>query len=297
MKCFVDCIPCFFRQALEAAKIAGATEVQQKDILYEFANYLPQVSMDIPPPQSSRIFYNLVKEITQNSDPYLEQKKKSIELALAAYPQLKKRLVSAQDKLKLAVELAIAGNIIDYGVKNNFDVDQELEKILAEEKQAIEHEDLRFFDYKAFQEVLKVAKSILYLGDNAGETVFDRILIEQILEDYPNKQITYVVKEQPIINDALKQDAIDSGLDKSCAIISSGSDAPGTPLSLCSANFVERFQQADLVISKGQGNFETLSQESRPIFFLFKAKCPVVAKHMNCGLGDIILYYSKDLTI
>ncbi|MFH1873762.1 MAG: ARMT1-like domain-containing protein [Pseudomonadota bacterium] len=293
MKAYVDCIPCFFRQALEAAKIAGANEAQQKQVLDELAKHLPEINMHLPPPQTAKMFYNLIKEISKNPDPYLEQKKRSNELALAAYPMLQKRLAKTENKLKLAVELAIAGNLLDFGVKNSLNVDAELEKILTEENEAIQNEQPGLFDFEAFKQTLKQAKTILYLGDNAGEIVFDRILIEQILNLYPDKNIIFAVKEKPIINDALKADAIFCGLDKLTSIISSGSDVPGTVLTLCFPEFRDIFYQADLVISKGQGNFETLSETQRTIFFLFKAKCPVVAKHMNCKLGDVILFHKE----
>ena len=119
------------------------------------------------------------------------------------------------------------------------------------------------------------------------------VLIEKIKGLYKDKRIIYAVKEKPIINDALMEDAYRCGIDRMAEVVSSGLDTPGTVLSLCSKKFLKIYKDADMIISKGQGNFEALSEQKRPIFFLFMAKCPVVAKHVGCNLGDIILLYNR----
>ncbi len=238
-----------------------------------------------------RIIYGLVREITSQNDPYKKIKDKSNKLALKLYDRLKHKVSRSDDRLLTAVELAIAGNIIDYGVKNSLDVNKELNKILNEEKKTLKKEDSTLFKFRHFKEALSKTGNILYLADNAGETVFDRLLIEEIKRIDRNKKVIYAVKEKPIINDALVEDAYICGIDKIAKVISCGSDAPGTVLSLCSKDFLKVYKEADMIISKGQGNFEALSQEKRPIFFLFMAKCPVVAKDVGCNLGDVILLY------
>ena len=295
MKTYLDCIPCFFRQALEAAKIAGAGKSLQKKILIELAKALPKFSLTSSPPEMGRILYGLVRKIAKKEDPYAKIKEKSNRLALNVYEKLKKKVCHSKDRLLIAVELAIAGNIIDYGVKNSLNVDLELAKILDEENKAIKQEKKALFDYPRFKSALKKAKTILYLGDNAGEVVFDRILIEEIKRLDKDKNIIYAVKERPIINDALAKDAFDCGIDKHAEIISSGSDAPGTVLSLCSKNFLNIYKKADMIISKGQGNFEALSGAKRTIFFLFMAKCPVITRDVGCDIGDVILCYKNEI--
>jgi len=291
MKTYLDCIPCFFKQALEAARTAGASTKTQKKILDELAKILPKISLTSSPPEIGRVIYALVSEITGKNDPYLKEKKRSNNLALGIYDKLARKIASAGDKLLFAVELAIAGNIIDYGVKNSLNVDAELVKILDKEEKIIKKESKTIFDYAGFKQVLRHAKNILYLADNAGEVVFDRILIEQIKSMDKDKQIVYAVKEKPVINDALRQDAVVCGIKKIARIVSSGSGAPGTVLSLCSKKFLSMYRKADMVISKGQGNFEALSNAKRSVFFLFMAKCPVIAKDVGCKVGDIILCY------
>ena len=293
MKTYLDCIPCFFKQALEASRIAGADQKTQKKVFDKLSGILSDISLTSSPPEIGRVIYGLVNEITSKKDPYRKKKNKNNKLALKLYDRLKEKVFRSDDRLLTAVKLAISGNIIDYGVKNSLDVDKELNKILQEERKTLKKENERFFNFSHFKQVLSKAEDILYLADNAGETVFDRILIEEIKRSDKDKKVIYAVKEKPVINDALVEDAYKCGIDKIAKIISCGSDAPGTVLSLCSKYFLKVYKQSDMIISKGQGNFEALSQQKRPIFFLFMAKCSVVAKDVGCDVGDAILLYNS----
>ena len=296
MRTYLDCIPCFFKQALEAARLAGANKKTQKKILNKLTKEIPKFSLDSSPPEMGRVIYGLVRKITRTKDPYREIKSKSNRLALKIYPRLKDKVKYSKDRLLKAVELAIAGNIIDYGVKNSLDVNKEVRKILSKEEKTIKKEKKNLFNYKDFRRTLHKAATVLYLGDNAGEVVFDRILIEEIKKVDKNKRIIYAVKEKPIINDALIEDARLCGIDKLAELVSNGLDMPGTTLSFCPNNFLEIYKKSDIIISKGQGNFESLSDSKKDIFFLFMAKCPVVAKHVGCDVGDIILLRNKNKT-
>ena len=293
MKTYLDCIPCFFNQALEASRIAGASAQIQKTILGDLAKALVKFPLSASPLEMGRVIYGIVIKRTRKKDPYSNLKAKSNRLALGFYHKLKDKVKKSQDKLLIALELAIAGNIIDYGVKNTLNVDRELKRILTEENKIIKNENKFLFSYAAFKKALGKAKIILYLGDNAGETVFDKVLIEEMRKYGKDKRIIYAVKEKPIINDALAEDAYFCGIDKVAEVISSGLDAPGTIIRLCSKKFKDIYRKADMVISKGQGNFESLSKEKGPIFFLFMAKCPVVAKHVGCNIKDIILLKNR----
>ncbi len=203
-------------------------------------------------------------------------KRTNIDEALSLYPELKQIIQNSEDSLLTAIRIAIAGNVIDLGVNKEFNLVDDLKKILKQ--------DFAFCDYEEFKNQLSNAKSILYLGDNAGESVFDKLLIEEI-----GKPVTYVVREIPVINDCIIEDAVASGLDKVAEIISSGSTAPATILNLCNPDFLEKFQNADLVISKGQGNYEGLSQVNRSVFFMLKAKCPIIAHNLEVKENDIVL--------
>jgi len=295
MKTYLECIPCFFRQALEASILAGAHPAMQRQVMIELAKALPVFSMAASPPEMGRVIYGIVRKVTSRKDPYAQIKTESNRRALRLYPCLKKKIGHARDRLGCAVELAIAGNIIDYGVKNSLNVDRELAKILKMENRQIPRETRSLFQYARFRRSMAGAKYILYLADNAGEVVFDRLLIEEIKREDARKKIYFAVKTGPSINDALAEDAHLCGIDQNAEIITNGSDAPGTVLPLCSPSFRRIFRCADMVISKGQGNYESLSGAPRPVFFLFMAKCAVVARHIGCAIGDIVLRYHSPL--
>ena len=281
MRTYQECLVCFENQAKEAARIAGARDDIRARIVEEVDKYLPGICMDLTPPQIAKMVYGIVEEHTGHSNVYEEIKKKSNKVALALYPKVKTLVRESKDPLMTAVRMAVAGNVIDYGISHSFDIDTEIEDCIKK--------DFFIFDYDKFKKEVESAKNILYILDNAGEIVFDKILIEEM----PPK-VVCAVRDKPIINDVTMQDARDVGLDMITKVISSGSDIPGTVIEECTDEFKEYFDKADLVISKGQGNFETLSDQKRPIFFIFKAKCPVVARHIGCTLGDIILSRSHN---
>ena len=276
MKTYLECIPCFLRQALEAAKLAGAEKNVQKEILDEVACALPDFSLSVTPPEIARTVYGIVDRHTGNGDSYLELKKNSNMMAQELYPSLIDEVERAKDPLLSAVRLAVAGNVIDYGVPHTFDIEREIEECLEK--------DFAVFDYDELRSALSKAKVILYILDNAGEIVFDKILVSEIKKD-----VVCAVRGRPIINDVTMRDAEEVGLDMISKVISSGSDVPGTIPEEATPEFRQIYEKADVIISKGQGNYETLADEKKPIFFIFKAKCPVVAAHMDCNVGDIIL--------
>lgn len=296
MNVYLECIPCFFKQAIEASRLSKASAEKQIRILREIAKKISTAELSCSPPEMGKIVYGSVRKVTRSQDPYKKIKIKSNKLALALYPKLTSSIQRSKNSLLKAVRLAIAGNIIDYGVKNSLDIDAELSRILNMEDRAIRDENPALFNFNAFQKSVKDSKTILYIGDNAGEIVFDKLLITEIKRLYKDKSIFYAVRGKPIINDALKEDAMQCGLGDVARIISSGLDIPGTVLSLCSRKFLDIYRKADMVISKGQGNFEALSDKSKNIFFLFMAKCLVLARHINCKIGDIILYKNKPRT-
>ena len=276
MKTYLECIPCFLRQAHDAAKLTGADKETQKIIIDEVARILPSFTLDVSPPEIAETVYGIVEKHTGGKDAYRHIKEKSNSMAMELYGRLKKEIDGSDNVLLRAVRLAVAGNVIDYGVPYAFDIEREIEECLEK--------DFVIFDFDRFENEIKKAKKILYLLDNAGEIVFDRILVEEI-----GKDVVCAVRGKPIINDVTMDDAEQVGLDKVAKVISSGSDIPGTVIERCTEEFVKYYKEADVIISKGQGNYETLADEPRPIFFIFKAKCPVVAEHIGCRVGDIIL--------
>jgi uncharacterized protein with ATP-grasp and redox domains len=285
MKAYLDCFPCFLRQTLEAARMSAASEAVQRRILDEVMKELVRLPYDVTPPQVGQIIHRLIRKITGNKDPYHSVKQQYNEMALEMYPALRKRVRSSKDPVLAAVKLAIAGNIVDFGaLSGNFDLAQVVGQTLSS--------DLALDDYESFRTSVERAAHIVYLGDNAGEIVFDRILIETLLS-VRRAQFVFVVRGVPVINDATAEDARCVGLDQVVEVIPDGSDAPATVLSECSPAVQELFGAADMVIAKGQGNYEWLSNERGPLFFLLKAKCPVVAEDLGVEVGDLVLRQSE----
>jgi len=276
MNTYLECIPCFFRQALFAARAATKDEKKMKRVLDRVAGLIPDIPLDNPPPETARLIYAAVREETGVADPFNDYKDRSIQKALSLYGELKSIVDSSGDPLRTAAKIAIAGNVIDLGANPDFDLEGEMGSLLRE--------DLAEDHYESFKRHIEDARTILYLGDNAGETVFDRILIETI-----GKETVYAVRDVPIINDATMEDAQKSGLGQVARIVSSGCDAPGITLKRCSQEFLSLFAGAGLIVSKGQGNLESLSGEEAPIFFLLKVKCPVIARHLGAQVGEMIL--------
>jgi uncharacterized protein with ATP-grasp and redox domains len=275
MKAYLDCYPCFLTQTLKTARFVTSDERALRNILDEVGLALAGRSLDVPPPVISQAVYRIIANRLGISDPYEKIKQACIRQALSLVPGLKRLVAQSPDRLWTAAKLAIAGNVIDFGANSDFDLRRDIDHILAQ--------DLAVNHYPEFRDRLDKAGRILYLADNAGETVFDRLFIEEL-----GKPVIYAVRQSPIINDALIADALESGIGEAAQIISSGVGTPGTVLAFCSSEFLEVYRSADLIISKGQGNFEALSDEDRPIFFLLKIKCDVVARHLGRSKGDIV---------
>ncbi len=276
MKTYLDCLPCFVQQALRAARIATSDEIKIKQVLDEVGCMIKDTPMNNTPAESGRGVYGKIREITGVADPYLAIKQRHIDEAKTLYPELEKMVAEADNPLLAALRLAIAGNVIDLGINRTFDLVADIKKILVQ--------DFAVFDYVAFKKTLNTAEKVLYIGDNAGESVFDKLLIQQL-----GKPVKYAVRSQPIINDVTMKEAIASGLDTVAELIDSGSTAPGTILRYCTPEFLKTYREADMVISKGQGNYEGLSDEKRTIFFLLKAKCRVIARDIGVKEEDIVL--------
>lgn len=291
MKTYPECIPCLLKQALSVARTAALDDEKQYGALQELSRtFFNDFDRTRSPPEFAVTVHSCLTSLSGIADPYAEVKERSNREALAALPQAKKLLLQSSNPLKDAVLLSIAGNIIDFGIHEHIDIAGEISSILTGEKERISHSTGDLFEYDLFFTRLKTAKSILFLGDNAGEIVFDRLLIEEILRQYPTKKISFAVRDSPIINDATIEDGRRVSLENVSELISSGCRLPGTVLAEAHELFLTRFNEADLIISKGQGNFESLADRShKEVFFLFMAKCRVITDYLGCKERDIIL--------
>ena len=276
MKTYFDCYPCFLRQALDATRMAGAGERQQKAVLDRVLDLLGQIEPSSTPPEIGDQVHRIVRREVSNGDPYRVAKEASTRQALALYPRLKTLVAETDDPLGVAVRLSIAGNVIDFGPDQEHNLWGTVKRVLAQ--------PFAIDDGAAFREALSRVAQVLYLADNAGETAFDRVLIEVL--DVP---VIYAVKGGPVLNDATREDALAAGVDQVAEIVSTGSDALGTILDRCSEKFQRLYGEAEMVIAKGQANYETLSEESEKMFFLLQTKCQVIARDVGVLVGSIVL--------
>jgi uncharacterized protein with ATP-grasp and redox domains len=277
IKVTYDCIPCAIGSLITLFD-RGLVPMEKRDAtMRALLRYLSEIDFDGSPPVLGRQMHRIIRQVLNNPDPYFELKQQFNRALLDLYPELKKRVMESSDPFQLALRLAIAGNVIDFGPNHSFDINGTLDKTNSVAL-AIDNSSL-------LQQSLPRAKTLLYLGDNAGEIVMDRIFLETI--EHPN--VYFVVRGAPIINDVTEADARMVGIDKIASIISNGDDAPGTVLENVSSEFRQIFDRADLIISKGQGNYESLSGSRKNIFFLLMAKCDHVASHLGVKKNDFIV--------
>ncbi len=281
MKAESECYLCLLGQVLRTAGVLGVDETTARDLMREGCAFLAGTDFDRTPPEISEDLYSLLARLTGNADPYRALKKDHVARALKLYPELKNLAQRSPDPLRAALEISLAGNVIDFGANS--------EEACLEEVEFLNPGPFGIDDYRQLTEDLKKARRIVFLGDNAGETVFDRLFIEM-----SGRRPVYAVREGPIINDATLEEARDSGLAEVAELVTSGCRAPGTVYEQCSPGFRRLLGQADLIISKGQGNFECLEQVSGPFYFLLKAKCRVVSRYLGVPRGSLIIMRSRN---
>ncbi|MDX9833755.1 MAG: ARMT1-like domain-containing protein [Desulfobulbus sp.] len=286
MRTTVDCLPCFLRQALITARRSSADPARQWQLVGEvgalFATFDPQLS----PPENAVHCYRLIAARTGVADPFAAEKAESHHFARSLEGRTRERIRSTADPLHTAIQFAISANVLDYGAQHLLDRDEALTS--SRQPLTLDHS-------MALSARLVPGADILYLTDNCGEIVFDRLVVEQLLAR--GYHVSVAVRSQPIINDATREDAVACGLDQLCEVIDSGSDAPGTPLTLCSSAFRARFAAADCVLAKGMGNFESLSGTPGPIFFLLVVKCSAVLAHLQERFPAVALSIGSSVLI
>ncbi len=288
MKMYNDCLPCIARGALDAARLSTKDDLVHQKIVKAVMAELVKAPMESAPPLMAKVIQDCVRKFSGEDDPYKALKKEYNDLALDLYPKLSALKDEAKDpsgRFEIGVRLSIAGNIIDFGAASTVGP----EKVMDTIAHALETQITG--DVKALELAVQNADHILWLSDNTGEIVFDKLLIEEMDQD----KITYVVRGGNALNDATMADAVDTGMTDLVKVIDSGAAIPGTILEYCSKELVTAYEKADLIISKGQGNFETLDHKDERIFYLFKAKCLIVARHGDCRPGDVVIRTAKDL--
>ncbi|MFP4529566.1 MAG: damage-control phosphatase ARMT1 family protein [Candidatus Kapaibacterium sp.] len=287
MKIEPECIPCAlnsFNRGLGETRLAADEKMAEvKAMLARMA----AAESEMSPPGLGRIVHRRIKEFLGIDDPFAEEKRHFNELMMDKYDKFRENVWNSPDKFTAALNLALFGNVIDFGLLTRLGIEELIER--GEEIQpAIDHsENLR-------AGILK-SNNILYLGDNCGEIVLDRLLIEAIIEEFGPKDITFATRGMPIINDITRRDAEFVGIDKIARVIDNGYDAPGTILEYCSREFRQAFERAELIIAKGQGNFESLTESPANIYYLLTAKCPVVARWFGVSKGARIVASARKM--
>jgi uncharacterized protein with ATP-grasp and redox domains len=263
--------------------VANIDEDKQHEVLYKLMDYIKELDRNETPAANSTKVVLKTYELIGIDDPYKDVKKESNDIALKYYPKLKAMLNKSNDRLYDALKIAVAGNVIDLGINRDFDIDAALEQSMK----------IGFTkdNYDVFREKLNKVDEILFLGDNAGEIVFDKILIEELVS--MDKKVTYVVKEAPVLNDSTMEDVKYVGMDKVANVITTGSNYLGLSFEHSSPEFLEVLNNAKLVISKGQANFESLEDRfvgEQKVFFLLKLKCEGVARVGCANFGDVVFF-------
>lgn len=280
MQTYLDCIPCLVRQTFDVLNRGTLSDSAKDDCMRAALRMLSEADFHASPPAMAARIHRLLREHTGIRDPYRSAKAQMNWFALNLLPGARRQVQENPDPMGAAVRLAIAGNVIDLGVAGHMrpgEVTQSLHSAVDSPLTG---------DPAALAEAAASAQRILYLADNAGEIVFDQLLLELL----PAEKIQIAVRGHPILNDATQADACSTRLSERWPVIDNGSDVPGTDLSTCSDSFRKAFEQADLVIAKGQGNYETLNDVDHPIFFLLKVKCPVIARDLKCEVGTLMLH-------
>ena len=282
MKLHLECIPCYIRQALEAAQMVTDDIRILGKVLRESLIAASKFDMGGNGLLTQAMIQKSIKNIIPAVNPYIKVKKEFNIICLKLVDEFKKMIKDFGDPFEGSLRMALAGNIIDFGPQADLNREIIIDTIKGSLSQDIDTEKII-----QLKENIHNAKKILYIGDNAGEIVLDRLFIENL----PTEKIKYAVRGGPALNDATMEDAVMTGMTDIVNVINTGLDMPAAVLDLCSKEFIKEYDHSDLIISKGQGNYEALSDERKNIFFLLKIKCPVIAESFNYKykVGDIVV--------
>lgn len=287
MRSPLDCVLCLTRQSLDAARLATTDVDLQRQVLESAFKIFLEKGLNAPAPLLATLVHRSMREITGVADPYYAEKRHFNRLSLAQLPRLRRWVAESPTPFETLVRLAIAGNSIDifFGELDDATIEAAIQAGL---------DQTLVGSVAELEEAIRAADSILYVTDNAGEVVFDRLFIETLISENWGKKVTVALRGAPILNDALLEDADEIGLSALVPTIDNGSDGLGVLFDITSQEFNDAFVGADLVIAKGLANWETLESDPGPlhpkkIAFLFKAKCQFIAEEVGAKLGDLVV--------
>ena len=275
------CVGCIINQSVKVSDAIGASTTLADKLQSSVQEMSTSFSFEMSPPEIAADVYQLMAQIAQKRDLYDEVKELSSKKALSFVPFLKEELASSTDKLLTATKIAVAGNVIDLAAEVEFDLSEEIASIF--------HTHFAHNDFELLQQALTTAKDVVIIGDNVGEHIFDYLFIETLKELYPNVNYSYMVRGVPIINDVTLKEAKEIGFDTLCNLVDSGVNTPGFTYNRANDQAQKLFDNADIVIAKGMGNYECLSPTHRKnVCFLLKVKCNVVASSLEKEVGNIV---------
>ncbi len=278
------CIPCIVKQAYNLSKLAGISDSEiQKQILYETMEQLRIHKNIKTAPHFSIILQSTISKHADINKIYREIKSRNIRTAMKYINYLSHMIEASDDKLEMALRASITGNTIDIAANPNFNIEKEIN--------AITSNNINLDFLPKFKEDYQKAKKILFIGDNYEEALFDKLLIKELLP----KKIVFAVRSNEILNDITMEDAQKLEINKLCRVIETGNVIAGIDLEECSGDFLDSYNSADMIIAKGQGNYETLFDAKRDIYFMFKVKCDVIAEICGYPVGTSVLYFHNGL--
>ncbi len=285
MKSALECLACILKQGIFSAKLATENENLQFKTVKKIIEYVHSIyDLSLSPAVLSTPAYEIVKKMTGNEDPYKKLKKESTQKVKDLLKNFYEIVYSSSFPLYTAAKLCIAGNVIDFGIYSEVDILNDIKTILRK--------NIAINDFKIFKKIIEKKEFIVFVCDNCGEIYFDKIFASEIKKIY-DKEIIFIVKSEPIINDATYTDALEAELNKVGKIVETGNGFIGLPPDTWSKEVKEIMKRDPLIISKGQGNFETLSELDKDIFFLLKAKCPIVGRELGVNEGEIVFKYKN----
>ena len=289
MKLQPECVTCIIAQVKNVTKMLALSETVQQAAMEETLAYLAQANYEGCTPESMGELWQILLKHIGEPDPYAAIKSRCNQEAMKMLPETREKIARASDPFTIALKYAIAGNLIDYGLEHPISIEEQNAQI-----DRIASTAFSIDDSEALLASMARAKTMLYLGDNAGEIVFDKLLIEQIKKRFPQLALSFVVKGSAVLNDVTYADAEEAGLDEISRVIDNGDASPGTVLTRASEAFQHAFWEADVILSKGQGNFESLSGEPKEqLFFLFTAKCNTVCVEAGVPKLSIVCMQNK----
>ena len=281
MKIQEHCLTCIYDQTKRVCDLLQVNDSQREAINILAKEHISNFDFTLTPPHNAAPLYEAMASLLEVDDLYAAFKKASSLKAKAFVPLCEQKIAQSDQKLLTATKTAVAGNVIDLAAVMLYDLEEELEKIYLTA--------FAIDDFKVLEKQLETTQTLVYLADNAGEEIFDKLYIQTLKDVFPHLHIYYFVRGRPIINDLTFNDALVSGMNEVATIVDSGVPTPGLALELMNENARAIFEKAECIIAKGMGNYECLSElKGLPIFFLFKVKCNVVAKAVGANLGDII---------